>query len=351
MTTPGAHDFHLTRPGTLIAALPAVLGFVPERSLVLVTIDCGELGSVLRVDLSDGLRDHLDGMAAAAAAGYADQAVAVIVDEDGASCRMCNDEHRLLAVAIDHALEDHDIELLGVHVVDRVAAGGRWHCADGREDRGIVSDPMSSPMAMAAVLDGRCLYMRRADLQNVIAVADPDRVAALHEVISAHIVSVVVDDRHDADVRDDIEHAREAAATAVVGRPLSDEDLARLAYGLTDPQVRDTLYALAVGADATAAESLWVVLSRALPEPWRVEALVQLAFAAYARGDGTLAGVALEAALQCDPHHRMAGMLDQALQAGMRPEQIRDLAFTGYRLAKQFGVKLPPRTMFGRRAG
>jgi hypothetical protein len=96
---------------------------------------------------------------------------------------------------------------------------------------------------------------------------------------------------------------------------------------------------------------LWALLARTLPEPWRVEALVLLAFSAYARGDGPLAGVSLEAALRCNPNHRMAGMLDQALQSGMRPEQIRELAFTGYRLAKQLGVELPPRRTFGRRAG
>ena len=107
--------------------------------------------------------------------------------------------------------------------------------------------------------------------------------------------------------------------------------------------VRDTLYALAVGENAGQAESLWAVLSRTLPDPWRVEALVLLAFSAYARGDGPLAGVSLEAALRCDPTHRMAGMLDTALQSGMRPEQIRELAATGYRLADQLGVRLPPK--------
>ena len=49
-------DFELNRPGAVIAALPAVLGFVPEKSLVLLSIDDGELGSVMRVDLSDALR-------------------------------------------------------------------------------------------------------------------------------------------------------------------------------------------------------------------------------------------------------------------------------------------------------
>ena len=113
-------------------------------------------------------------------------------------------------------------------------------------------------------------------------------------------------------------------------------------------QVRDTLYALAVGENAGEAESLWALLARTLPQPWRVEALVLLAFSAYARGDGPLAGVSLEAALRCEPDHRMAGMLDTALQSGLRPEQIRELATTGYRLAKRLGVRLPPRRAFGR---
>jgi hypothetical protein len=59
----------------------------------------------------------------------------------------------------------------------------------------------------------------------------------------------------------------------------------------------------------------------------------------------------LEAALRCEPDHRMAGMLDQALQSGLRPEHIRELAITGYRLAKRLGVRLPPRRRFGRAAG
>jgi hypothetical protein len=46
----------------------------------------------------------------------------------------------------------------------------------------------------------------------------------------------------------------------------------------------------------------------------------------------------------------MAGMLDRALQSGLRPERIRDLALTGYRLARRLGVRLPPRRAFGQRA-
>jgi len=349
MTTSKLPDFHLNRPGVLIAALPAVLGFVPEKSLVLVTVDRGEMGCVMRVDLSDELVDSLEHVADVAAAARPDSAIAVVIDEEGANCRMCNDEHRVLADQLTTALAERGIELLAAHVVDRVAAGGRWHCADGCGSAGSVDDPSASPMAMAAVLDGRRLYARRTELQQVIEVIDPARTDALADLIEGRESDTA--ERPDDAARADIEAAVAAAARVADAAELTDDELARLAWALTDLRVRDTLYALAVGENAGQAESLWAVLSRTLPEPWRVEALVLLAFSAYARGDGPLAGVSLEAALRGDPTHRMAAMLDTALQSGLRPEQIRDLAMTGYRLADRLGVQLPPMRAFGRRAG
>jgi hypothetical protein len=344
-------DFELKCPGAVIAALPAVLGFVPEKSLVLVTIDGGELGSVMRVDLSLALGGRIGHLAEVAASAGPEAAIAVIVDADGAGCPVCNEEYRELCGTLGEELSQRDIVLWAAHVVDRVAAGGRWHCVDGCGAAGAVDDPSASPLAMAAVLDGRRLYTRRADLQAVITADDRAGSAALVDLIRECAASR--DDAHRADPiacgRRDVEDAMAAAARVADGQPLSDGELANLGCALADVQVRDTLYALAVGQNAGEAESLWVLLSRSLPEPWRVEALVLLAFSAYARGDGPLAGVSLEAALRCDSGHRMAGMLDTALQSGLRPEHIRELAVTGYQLAKRLGVRLPPRRALGRR--
>ncbi len=348
MTTSQSPDFHLNRPGVLIAALPAVLGFVPEKSLVLVTVDRGEMGCVMRVDLSDELPDSLVHIAEVASAAKPDSAIAVIIDAEGANCRMCNDEYRDLADGLTTALANRGIELLAAHVVDRVAAGGWWHCADGCGNAGTVEDPSASPLALAAVLDGRRLYARRTELQDVIEVSDPERTDRLCMLLDGRVGDPA--ERPDAAARADVEAVIAAAASAA-GADLGDDELVRLAWAMTDLRVRDTLYALAVGENAGQAEALWALLSRTLPEPWRAEALVLLAFSAYARGDGPLAGVSLEAALRVDPRHRMAGMLDTALQSGLRPEKIRDLAFTGYRLADQLGVRLPPKRAFGRRAG
>jgi Domain of unknown function (DUF4192) len=346
-------DFALNRPGALIAALPAVLGFVPENSLVLVSLEGGALGSVMRADLSGELANRVEQLAELTAAAEPEAAIAVIVDSEGAHCPVCNEEYRQLCSALTSALAQRDIVLWAAHVVDRIAVGGRWHCADGCGTAGGVDDPSASPMAVAAVLDGRRLYPRRADLQAVIAVDDRARSAALTAALERQAAAREIACRADPAgcARRDVEHVLAAAARAADGCTLSDDEVAELGCALGDVQVRDTLYALAVGESAGAAEALWAIMARALPAPWRVEALVLLAFSAYARGDGPLAGLSLEAALQHEPDHRMAGMLDTALQSGLRPEDIRQLAASGYRLAKRLGVRLPPRRAFGKRAG
>lgn len=305
----------------------------------------------MRVDLSLALSEGIDHLADVAAAAAPHSAIAVIVDEKGVACQQCNDEHLELAAVLADTLAVHGIELLAAHVVDRVDIGGRWHCADGCGNHGIIEDPSASPLAAAAVLDGRRLYRRRADLQQIVE-TDAVRAGRLERAIAELPAAPAVPAT--ARSRGDVEAAITAAAQLAGGESLPDDQLARLAVALTDPQVRDTLYALAVGEDAGPAESLWGELARVVPAPWRVEALVLLAFSAYVRGDGPLAGVSLDAALRCNPDHRMAGMLDKALQSGMRPEQIRELGLSGYRQAERIGVQLPPRQGFGgsrRRAG
>src|SRR6201997_636785 len=322
-------DFKLNRPGALIAALPAVLGFIPEKSLVLVTLERGEMGAVMRADLSPRLADTVDGIAEVVAAVRPDAVIAVIVDAERALCPGCGEEFRELSRALTDVFALQEITLLAVHVVDRIAAGGSWHCADMCGARGTVDDPSSSPLAMAAVLDGRRLYARREDLLQVIDVTDTARVRRLARRIRKQFKMRPEGD--DESARRDVEMAIAVAERVRDGAELTDAEAAELACAITDINVRDTLFALAVGEKAAEAETLWVLLSRALPHPRRVEALVLLAFSAYARGDGPLAGVGLDAAVRNSAGHRMASMLDTALQSGLRPEGIRELAVSGYR--------------------
>lgn len=338
MDTDAYHPW-LDHPGALIAALPALLGFVPEQSMVLVTMDGGELACAMRADLGDDALGTARRLAEVAALSRPDLVVLIFVDDGGAACRMCNEEYGGLADEIAMTLDARAIALWAALAVDRVADGGRWHCIDGCGLSGAVDDPTSSPVAAAAVLNGRRLYARRDDLVDAVAPMDSQRAQELCPAIEA--AAHAGGDRPHVAARRDVEHVIDTAAALATGGEVPDGDMVRIACALTDPRVRDTLYALCVGPTGGEAEALFSTLARALPGPWRAEALVLLAFAAYARGDGPLAGVSLEAALRCNPAHRMAAMLDQALQSGMRPERIRDLARTGYRMAGTLGVTLP----------
>ena len=131
-------EFRFDRPGALIAALPAVLGFVPEKSLVLVSLEDGRMGAVMRADLAADLPDNIDRLAEIAATSGADTVIVVIVDADGALCPMCNADHRQLCDALTEALAGHAVGLYAAHVVDRVEDGGSWRCID---DCGAQADP------------------------------------------------------------------------------------------------------------------------------------------------------------------------------------------------------------------
>lgn len=342
-------EFTVTRPGALIAALPAILGFVPEKSLVVVALEGGHIGAVMRIDLAAELTGQIDRLAELSANSGAQTVVVVVVDADGAQCPMCREDYRELCARLEAELIGRGVDLYAAHVVDRIEEGGSWHCIDGCGATGRVEDPSASPLAAAAVLEGRRLYGRRAELHAVIAPTEPVH-PELAEAIRRQAATRRAEwqDAPDECGRRDVEAAIEMAGQVLGGVDPADSELARLACGITDVAVRDTLYGLTASEQAAAAEALWAVMARRLPDPWRVEALVLLAFSAYARGDGPLAGIALEAALRSDPDHRMGGMLDTALQSGMRPEQIRELAGSGYRLAKRLGVRLPPRQAFGK---
>ena len=221
------------------------------------------MGAVMRADLSADLTDNLNRLAELAATSGADTVVAVIVDEEGVSCPMCCADHRRLCDALTAALDDHGVGLYGAHVVDRVEAGGRWHCVDDCGASGAVEDPTASPLAAAAVLDGRRLYARRSDLHAVIAEIDASRSARLVEPILAQAAARSAQWGADPDGcgRRDVETAIEVAARVSDGVEPADDELTELACGLTDVAVRDTLYALAVGEQAAAAEALWALLA------------------------------------------------------------------------------------------
>lgn len=301
--------------GRLVAGVVAVLGFVPVESLVLVLMRGGAVTSVMRGDLADpGWAVHAEHVADLVLRSGSDGVISVVVSEQGAMCSVRVAEFESLVGVVSAALRQRGSRVLPAVVVDRIEAGGYWRRLDDVLVSGVLEDPASSVFAVAAVVEGRRMYGSREELVAFVD-SDSERVAALAPLVSGAGGA----GEPEVSVRRVVAAARRMAA----GTAPDDGELAAVGARLTDVRIRDALLGLAVGEDAAAAEALWALLARVLPDPFRVEALVLLAASAYARGDGPLAGVSLGAALSADPGHRLAGLLDVALTGGVRPEEVR----------------------------
>lgn len=304
--------------GDVIRNLPGILGFRPVESLVVAAVQEGSVSCVLRVDLSDVTAAlALKRLALLVGRGGADGAVAVFVSTLSSSGTVCRERLADMAAMLAEALDEEGVRLVDAVMVDRVEAGGRWQCVDGCGMAGVLGDPASSAAAAAAVVAGRRMYGTRDELRAIVAV-DVQRAAVVAPMLGGAAGAV-----------DEVAVAVRRAVAAVrrvgQGAVLSDTDLASVGASLVDVRVRDALFTLVDSEEAGAAETLWSQLARVLPQPYRTEALCLVGFSAFSRGEGPLAGVALEAALAGDPAHRMAGLLDCALQNGVRPEDIRSL--------------------------
>ncbi|WP_207839192.1 DUF4192 domain-containing protein [Williamsia soli] len=167
-------------PAALITAIPALLGFVPERSLVLITFEGNgdEIGTTMRHDLTlepDGTPTELmlsviDHLARVCESYNATRVVAVIIDD-----RM--DPHgpvyRRLAAVIDRNLIAVG-GLYGAFWTSAITLDRPWITLWDRRsevnesDRiadGVVGDPTISPVAIArAVAGGRRVLMTRDEM-------------------------------------------------------------------------------------------------------------------------------------------------------------------------------------------
>lgn len=353
-------------PGEVIAAVPAMIGFPPERSLVVLVLRSSGRGAgsiidaVVRFDLDqNGGRRLRAGMVAqcvlqiCAHDDIAEVLVVVVDDravesprrgETGERCGTGRFE--VLIDALDRRLATHEIALTGAWAVRAIEPEQPWWSLVGPDRQGTVPDPSASSVALSHVLDGRQIRGSRSELTALVAedVEVRDQVAAILDGALS-----VARDRYARAVRrgDPSDYSRQALdyvlwqiANTESGVQLMVPELAELAAALRDRAVRDAMFALAVGDHAVAAEGLWAALTRALTGRDRAEAASLLGYSAYVRGDGPLAGIALEAALDADPDHPLATLLEASLMVGMRPDQLRRLARSGYDTAADLGIDL-----------
>lgn len=328
----------LRTPADLVASVPALLGFVPQRSLVAIAMLRHEnrqrLGAMCRIDLPEDTEQ---------AAAFAEAMVARLATSDPAWVQLVviADQPQLpglgappeagLVEIVAATFAAEGIDTPGPLWVARVEPGALWRCYELCGCAGAVPDPGATTMAAHTALLGRVTYRSRDEAASALAptpeAESPQRRALLdaayRDAGSARVADPV------AAARGDVDAIRAAIATTAAGDTLEETVLARVVAVLADPAVRDVCLGFAAGrdpaVDPAAAEELWWQLTRATPAPEVAEPATLLAFATLRHGGGVTLSVALEHAMRADPAHQLSRLLGQIVNAGMRPDVIEDM--------------------------
>lgn len=329
-------------PVDLIAAVPYMLGFHPEASIVAVGFD-GSLGtSVLRLDLPRsgdvfGARDvgakiaHVltrNGFRSALLVGYG------------------SDEHVTPVVTvIRDALTGGG---LTVPEMLRVDDGYWWSyvCTDPAccPPEGTPYDISSSVVAARATVAGHVALADRGELARSV---EPMNGSVRHAMRQAteraeqRLLSSAADAPDQADVRAGmvaegvplIEDLLRRARSG--GAPATDDETARLGVLLTNLRVRDEAWVRIEEQHSRADLAFWRDVLRRVEIPYAAAPGCLLAYAAYSAGDGGLANVALDRATDADPDYSMARLLRDVIAYGVPPSKAR-LAMTPEQLAAAY---------------
>lgn len=307
----------LTSPHDLLAAIPFLIGYHPNDSLVLVAIKAGNVSMAMRIDYPkienadayDLLSHHLK-------LDEADSALLIAyvplnnsqIYESGAD----------VLGQMATSLSTNDIEIReSIEVI-----GTRWRsviCADISccpPEGNPLPDFESSRVAAEQVMQGRSLPF--IDVSKLA-----DSIAALPNIGNEFRVQVESYFVHEDSP--DLNEKQRDGATAVVdlgqlyeaGRGNSDPDLVAQVIGrLSDIQVRD--YALGIHSEETldAYWSMWRELLRIAPVGYVAPIASIFAAVAYESGQGALAHKALDRALIDNPGYSLALLLRRVFSAG-----------------------------------
>ncbi|ONI87164.1 hypothetical protein ALI22I_22150 [Saccharothrix sp. ALI-22-I] len=314
-------------PGDLIAAVPHLIGFHPTDSLVVLVVQDDDIALTMRIDLPPPGVPHrvTDRLAGPLSRCRAANAVVIVVG--GGSGDPPEDlPHDALVDEVDDALHDARVPLLLAVWTRATAKGESWFDYHDVGTSGTVPDPMSTALAAATAAEGHITYASREAMAELLTPDPPEALSRRATLLNRRAVdSPPPPDGTVPPGDQELIHA-EVIRAATRKRPLTDEEVADLAHALSNPWARDASLAYCVGEHAHSAEALWAELTRACPTPERAEPATLLAFSAYIKGLGTLASLALDRAEQAHPGHRLTELLRAALDTGLSPDLLRDLA-------------------------
>ncbi|HET6635225.1 MAG TPA: DUF4192 domain-containing protein [Streptomyces sp.] len=358
----------LRSPGELADALPYLLGFHPDDSVVLVALhgERGRFGGRMRVAIPAepeawaGIADQLAGCLVTASSARGDR-------PDGALLFLCRDpgpgedgavvveQLRPFAQLLRTACGEREVPVYEALCV----SAGRWwsYVCRGADccppEGSALSPPGTSQMAAAAAFAGLRVRGSLTEIESRLvppAAAEDGPEEAL-DAAYAGLLPRMLRPGGAEEVREEtlalagrLVARLRAAGTGPAGRAeksgveaaaaadARDDALVGLAeaaavvFGLQDRLTRDRAAEWMEGEDAEPALRLWRALARRCVGPYAHHAAAPLTLAgwvAWSVGDEPTARVALGRALDADPDYVFAQLLHRACNEGLDPEPLR----------------------------
>ena len=309
----------LTSPHDLLAAIPFLIGYHPENSLVLVALKDDSVGMAMRVDMpTDIAPESYDLLASHFQREAADAAliVAYVDSQSDPEAVLINTSAALLraGISIKESL---------------IVSDGRYRsmlCHDSECCSPLgspIPDIDSSRIAAEHVIAGHPMPFANVSglVQSIAALPSAMEESWQSEVRAFWIES---DSESLLDLqRDGATAVIDLAGEYAQGRGAEDRELAARVIGrISDIQVRD--YALGSHNDETADAywQMWRELLLIAPRGFVAPIASIFAALAYERGEGALAHKALDRALADDERYSLALLLRRVFTAGWPPQSF-----------------------------
>lgn len=295
---PDTDVLHLTDPADVMSAIPFLLGFHPEESLVVLVLARMRLVVTARVDIGQDPTQIGRQLSAVAGRHGGDTAVAVGYSVDPAYAGR-------VVEALVHALQPLEV------AAALVADGRRWwqpRCSDTcLIDDGTPYDLDVTEVARRAALAGMPALPSRAALADSVAGPPEEERAALAGIFreaSAVISDLTIDERATWMSLLVEEHC-------VHQRALTTRRCADLAVLAGDVSVRDVAAERIRAEDAAIHVDLWRQVVGHTIAPFEPAPLCLLALAGWVVGNGALQVVCMERAEVIDPGYSLLKVLDE----------------------------------------
>jgi hypothetical protein len=233
-----------------------------------------------------------------------------------------------------------------------LVSGGRWWsycCTDDRcccSQGQLLEEAWTSAAVAAATFAGLVALPNRAALA---AQLDPDPLGerqALQPLLATEEATAfnatLTDDgrrRQRSLVRTLFARAREADVGEL---NLAGAEVARLAVALSDPKIRDSVW-VAVDDGRLDGRELWRLLARRSPPPYDAVPLFLVGWGAWREGNGALAAIAAQRAVESDPGCTPADLLLAAVSEAIDPRRLPRIRPGRFRASRPAATALSAR--------